>query len=161
MEGLVRNAIENTPDLGSINISVCNRLAGPELEVSDRGVGITRENQRLIFESYFTTHDTLQYSSRKPYDFNAGGKGFDLLRMKIFSERYNFKIHTTSRRCGYIPSDQDICPGDIKRCEHCKTVEDCLRSGQTTIKVQFNPLNQRIKSPAKVAKQNGNEEKDA
>ena len=84
VEGLVRNAVENTPDGGRIIVAVREGKIGPELEINDNGVGITAENQRLIFDNYFTAYETMQYSSRKPYDFGAGGKGFDLLRMRIF-----------------------------------------------------------------------------
>jgi hypothetical protein len=91
----------------------------------------------LIFESYITTRETMQYSTRKPYDFNAGGKGFDLLRMKIFSERYNFRIDMTSSRCSFIPGDEDICHGDIRKCSHCRTEKDCLNSGGTSVVIRF------------------------
>ncbi|MFO7667448.1 MAG: PAS domain S-box protein [Desulfobacterales bacterium] len=137
IEGLLRNAVGNTPDGGKIEVSVKKGETGPELEVKDFGVGITEENRRLIFESYITTRETIQYSTREPYDFNAGGKGFDLLRMKIFSERYNFKIDMKSSRCTFIPGDGDLCPGDIKNCGHCRTVNDCFNSGGTTVVVKF------------------------
>jgi signal transduction histidine kinase len=137
IEGLLRNAVGNTPDGGKIEVSVKNGETGPELEVKDFGVGITEENRRLIFESYITTRETMQYSTREPYDFNAGGKGFDLLRMKIFSERYNFKINMTSSRCTFIPGDEDLCPGDIKNCGYCNAENDCLNSGGTSVVVKF------------------------
>ncbi len=137
VEGLVRNAVENTPDLGRIEIRVRPSGSGAELEVQDYGVGITAENQKLIFESILTTRDTMQYATRNPYDFGAGGKSFDLLRMKIFSERYHFSIQMRSSRCIYIPDDNDICPGDIAKCPHCHSPEDCIRSGGTTMTVHF------------------------
>ncbi|MCP4686467.1 MAG: PAS domain S-box protein, partial [Desulfobacterales bacterium] len=87
VDGLIRNAVEYTPDGGRITVAAHEGENGPELMVRDRGVGITPDNQTLLFENYFTSYDTLRYSSREPFDFNAGGKGFDLLRMKIFSER--------------------------------------------------------------------------
>ena len=49
------------------------------LVVHDYGVGITAENQKHIFEGFFVTRDTMAYSSQRPFDFNAGGKGADLL----------------------------------------------------------------------------------
>ncbi|MBW1814814.1 MAG: PAS domain S-box protein, partial [Deltaproteobacteria bacterium] len=110
IEGLVRNAVENTPDSGRIEVTVSQEKEGPELKVKDFGVGITDENQRLIFDNYFTTYEIMNYSSRKPYDFMAGGKGFDLLRIKIFSERYNFKMEMVSSRCDFIPKEEDFCP---------------------------------------------------
>jgi hypothetical protein len=90
-----------------------------------------------MFESIFSARDTKQYSSRTPYDFNAGGKGFDLLRMKIFSERYHFRIYANSQRCRFIPRDEDICPGAVENCSHCRTAEDCFHSGGTAVTVQF------------------------
>ncbi len=156
--GLIRNAVENTPDEGLIQVSVKNGLKGPELEIKDFGVGITAENQNLIFESYLTTHDTLQYSSRKPYDFYAGGKGFDLLRMKIFSEQYGFKIQMASRRCIYIPRDEDLCPGKIAQCRFCKITEDCLQSGGTTMTVRFAAFKSKEKLTERAEKTNGKQQ---
>ncbi|MBU4427352.1 MAG: ATP-binding protein, partial [Proteobacteria bacterium] len=135
--GLIKNAIENTPDEGKIEISVRKRGRGVELMVHDYGVGITADNQKRIFEGFFTTQETMDYSSKQPYDFNAGGKGADLLRMKIFSERHNFKIDMTSSRCPHIPLDRDICPGKISKCAFCKKNEDCHRSGGTIFSVYF------------------------
>jgi len=142
VEGLIRNAVENTPDGARIEVTVKNGKKGPVFEVKDFGVGITEDNQRLIFESNFTTYETMQYSSKNKYDFNAGGKGFDLLRMKIFSERYNFKIRMTSNRCRFIPRDEDLCPGNTEDCSYCQTIEDCLDTGGTTMIVQFFPVEQ-------------------
>jgi PAS domain S-box-containing protein len=139
VEGLVRNAVENTPDGGRILVSVRRGDLGPEFEVKDTGVGISAENQRLIFDNYFTAYDTMQYSSRKPYDFGAGGKGFDLLRMKIFSERYHFKLHMHSNRCVHAQPDADGCPGRIEECEHVSQAQNCHDSGGTTVTVQFHP----------------------
>ena len=115
IDGLVRNAIENTPDEAKVEIIVRKKGEGAELAVRDYGVGITEEAQRRIFEGFFTTRDTLAYSSKRPYDFMAGGKGADLLRMKIFSERYHFQIHVSSTRCRFLPRENDVCPGRIKR----------------------------------------------
>ena len=139
VEGFLRNAIENTPDKGRIEVIVQNGAEGPEFSVKDFGVGITKENQRLIFENNFTTYDTMQYASKEPFDFNAGGKGFDLLRMKIFSERYRFKLRMVSNRCCFIPTDTDLCPGNIDGCEHCRSVKDCIESGGTEMVVAFTP----------------------
>ncbi len=135
--GLVKNAVENTPDEGKVELSVQKRGKGAELVVKDYGVGITEENQRRIFEGFFMTQDTLDYSSKRPFDFNAGGKGADLLRMKIFSERYNFRIEMDSVRCKYIPTDTDLCPGKISECSFCTKREDCFASGGTTFRIYF------------------------
>lgn len=137
VEGLLRNAVEHTPDGGRIDVTVRNSAEGAEFEVNDFGVGITPENQRLIFENYFPTYDPLQYSSRQPYDFNAGGKGFDLLRIRIFSERYHFTLQMRSQRCQYLLRPGTLCPGKVERCAFCRTPQDCIHSGGTTMIVQF------------------------
>ncbi len=135
-EGLLRNAIENTPDVSKIIVSLSQSAKGPELVVKDYGVGISKENQRLIFDNYFAAYETAHYSSKKPYDFNAGGKGFDLIRMQIFAERYNFKLKMASRRCPHINEDQNDGFSGNHACTQCKLDEACLSSG-TIMTVQF------------------------
>ena len=137
IDGLIKNAIENTPDVGKIEVAVQKKGEGAELEVRDFGVGITEENQTRIFEGFFATQETIDYSSKRPFDFNAGGKGADLLRMKIFSERYNFKIDMVTSRCRYIPKESDACPGRINECSFCTKKEDCHLSGGTVFRLQF------------------------
>jgi len=107
--------------------------------VRDFGVGITKENQTRIFEGFFTTQETMDYSSKKPYDFNAGGKGADLLRMKIFSERYGFKIALKSSRCPLLAKVADVCPGRISRCPHCQKGRGCHQSAVTVFSLYFPP----------------------
>jgi PAS domain S-box-containing protein len=137
IEGLIRNAVENTPDGGDVRVAVRSGSAGPELEIEDTGTGITAENQRLIIGNFFTAYEPLQYSTRSPYDFKAGGKGFDLLRMQMFAERYGFKILMNSTRCRFIPTDQDECPGDTGECTHLRRPEECREVGGTVVTVRF------------------------
>jgi signal transduction histidine kinase len=144
IDGLVRNSIENTPDEGKVEITVQKKGEGVELVVRDYGVGITEENQKRIFEGFFTTQDTMAYSSKRPFDFNAGGKGADLLRMKIFSERYGFKIDMASSRCRFIPEARDMCPGRISKCSFCEGKEDCHGSGSTVFSLYFPPAQKKV-----------------
>jgi PAS domain S-box-containing protein len=139
VDGLIRNAVEATPDEGRIEIMVHKKGEGSELVIYDLGIGITDENQLRIFGGYFMTQDVMAYSSKRPFDFNAGGKGADLLRMKIFSERFNFKIEMTSSRCRYIPTDKDQCRGRISKCGFCKDRTDCFQSGSTSLRIYFPP----------------------
>ncbi len=138
-DGLLKNAIENTPDEGKIEIEVKRKGKGTELLIRDYGVGIVEDAQNRIFEGFFSTQDAMDYSSKRPFDFNAGGKGIELLRIKIFSERYNFKIDMTSTRCRFIPKSSDICPGKISECSFCKKTEDCFHSGGTSFFIYFPP----------------------
>jgi signal transduction histidine kinase len=139
VDGLVKNAIENTPDEGRVEIIVQARGEGTALLVRDFGVGITEENKSRIFEGFYATQDTMDYSSKRPFDFNAGGKGMDLLRMKIFSERYNFTIEMNSARCPHIPADSDTCPGKISECALCRLGNGCHQSAATTFTLYFPP----------------------
>ncbi|MDI7261898.1 MAG: histidine kinase, partial [Thermodesulfobacteriota bacterium] len=98
---------------------------------------ITEENQKFIFDGLFHTQETDLYSSKRPYDFNAGGKGLDLLRIKVYGKRFGFDLSVGSRRCLYLPTDRDLCPGTISACPHCRGVEDCSASGGSTFCVSF------------------------
>lgn len=135
--GLVRNAVEYTPDGGKIDVTTTAGSHGPELIVADTGVGITRENKRLIFGNFFTTADISRYATGKPYDFNAGGTGFDLLRMQVFAEQYGFHLTVDSQRCPHIPANEDLCPGRTADCSHCDTADHCQHSGGTCFTVRF------------------------
>jgi PAS domain S-box-containing protein len=138
-DGLIRNAVENTPDEGKIEVVVKQQDGGALLEVRDFGVGISKENQARIFEGFFTTQETMAYSSKRPFDFNAGGKGADLLRMRIFSERHNFKIALKSSRCPFLSKPSDSCPGSISLCPRCKEGAGCHQAAATIFSVFFPP----------------------
>ena len=127
--GILRNAIENTPDQGKIEVTA--KIEGKQLVIhfQDFGTGITAENQKLLFTGFFHTQDTSYYSTKTPYDFNAGGSGADLLRAKVFSERYGFSIDFGSTRCSHLPEDTNQCPGRISLCKFITDKSDCLASG--------------------------------
>lgn len=135
--GLIRNAVEYTPDGGKIEIRVFTRKNRPVLMIKDHGIGFTKDKLRLIFENYFTPPESSEYTTKQPYEFNAGGRGFDLLRIKLFSERFNFTLDIDSTRCAFIPADTDTCPGDIRGCPFCTTPDECLNSGGTTVTLTF------------------------
>jgi signal transduction histidine kinase len=127
--GLFKNAVENTPDEGLIEITA--RSHGNEILVDfqDYGVGITKANQKSIFSGFYHAKDTTYYTSKKPYVFGAGGMGLDLLRTKIFTKMYGFSLTVDSTRCQYIPQDTDQCKGRISECPHVKDQSECLVSG--------------------------------
>ncbi len=135
--GIIRNAFEYTPDNSKIDIVIKRIENFSELIITDYGIGFTKEKLDLIFGNYFAPPETTEYSTKNPYDFNAGGSGFDLLRIKIFSESYHFRIWIDSDRCRFIPNENDLCPGDIDLCKACKTQKDCLNSGGSSIHIQF------------------------
>jgi signal transduction histidine kinase len=139
MGGLVRNAIENTPDHGKISVMGRNSESGYAITVRDYGVGIPKSEQLNIFEGFYPLQETEMYSSRSPYAFNAGGTGTDLLKIKVFSERFGFNIRFQSWRCSCVPTSRDVCPGDITKCPGCSRPEDCHQNGGTEFVVEIPP----------------------
>jgi len=135
--GLVKNAIENTPEEGIIRIVLEQKGQWLQIKVMDFGIGITDENQKHLFDGLFHTLDTELYTSKKPYDFGAGGKGLDLLRMKTYGQQFGFDISVASQRCIHLPTDRDLCSGKISECPHCKSRDDCLNSGGSTFCISF------------------------
>ncbi len=135
--GLVRNAVENTPDHGKVVVKGERTGDGYRISVRDYGTGIPESEQSNIFEGFYPVQETDLYSSGRRYAFNAGGTGTDLLKMKIFSERFGFTLTFKSRRCPCIPTVRDVCPGDITRCSCCKNAEDCYQNGGTEFVVDI------------------------
>ncbi len=137
LRGLVRNAIENTPDQGKIVVRGFRTEQGYTISVRDFGIGIPEDEQPNVFEGFYPIQETDLYSSGRPYGFLAGGTGADLLKMRIFSERIGFVIRFNSVRCSCIPTSRDLCPGVIKNCSCCECVEDCFANGGTEFLVEF------------------------
>ena len=135
--GLLKNAIENSPDEGRIEVSATMDDTAVRVDVCDHGVGISRKNRKEIVSGFFHTQDTAMYSSKRPYQFNAGGTGTDLLRMKIFARRFGFSIDCESNRCTYLSHDDDSCPGKISDCSPINVPEGCLASGGTVFTLRF------------------------
>jgi signal transduction histidine kinase len=135
--GFLKNSIENTPDEGLIRVVLEQKGQWIQLKVQDFGVGITKENQRHLFDGLFHMLGTDLYTSKKPYDFGAGGKGLDLLKMKVYSKRFGFDISVGTQRCIHLPKEEDLCPGKISLCKDCKQPEDCLSSGGSTFCLSF------------------------
>jgi signal transduction histidine kinase len=129
LTGLLKNAVEHTPDEGLIEITARSDGDAIQVDFHDYGVGISNENQKSIFSGFYHTRDTNYYSSKKAYDFGAGGMGLDLLRIKIFAKMYGFTLKADSKRCKYIPEDIDQCEGRVSNCSHIKDLSQCLASG--------------------------------
>lgn len=137
LDGLLKNAVENTPDQGRIDVKTEVRDGRVVVEVRDYGVGILEENKGYVFDGLFPIQDVEQYCSKRPYDFNAGGKGLELMLMKTYAQRFGFHLGMESTRCVHIPSGSDQCPGRISECPHCRGAEDCLASGGSAFRVSL------------------------
>ena len=135
--GLLKNAIENTPDDGMVEVSIEQNENETLITFTDRGVGITPTNQKLIFSGFFHTQPTALYTSKMPYEFNAGGAGADLLRIKSFAKRLGFEVNFSSTRCQFIPRDEDVCSGRISECRFVSSPKECLSSGGSQFTIRF------------------------
>jgi signal transduction histidine kinase len=134
---LVKNAVENTPDGGRIVVSIEKQDQGVILGVQDTGVGISGEDQKYLFDGLFHTQETDLYTSKKLFEFNAGGKGLDLLRTRLAGERFGFEVGVQSERCSHLTQKEDLCPGKISLCRFCLGPEDCLANGGSLFTLTF------------------------
>jgi PAS domain S-box-containing protein len=133
--GILKNAVQNTPDEGKIEVKAVFHNNGVQIHFIDYGIGITAENQKMVFGGFFHTVDTSFYASKKQYLFNAGGAGADLLRIKVLAERHDFSVAMKSARCRFIPSDLDLCPGKISSCSSVNSREECFASGGSAFSI--------------------------
>lgn len=134
---LVKNAVENTPDGGTVTVCLEDTPAGPLVRVEDRGVGILPEDRGFIFEAFHHAQDTEHYSTRNPYDFDAGGKGLELMQLKMLADEGYIDIRFETARCTFLPSNRDHCPGAISQCKNVEGERGCRESGGTTFFVLF------------------------
>jgi hypothetical protein len=51
-----------------------------------------------------------------------------------------------STRCGFIPLDQDACPGDVDECAHLGHPDQCRETGGTVVTVQFRSADDRAQN---------------
>ncbi|MCA1959560.1 MAG: GAF domain-containing sensor histidine kinase [Desulfomonile sp.] len=137
MEGLIRNAIEATPDGGLVKVKGRTRDDRYIFSVKDTGIGIPEDAQERIFEGFYPVQDTDSYSTGRPYSFNAGGKGMDLLRIRMFSEIYGFKISFTSRRCNHVVQASTSICGDADHCPLCTFPQECMLNGGSEFVIDF------------------------
>lgn len=137
LQTLVKNAIENTPDGGTVTVVLEETPSGPRLIVEDRGVGVLREDQGFIFEAFHYTQDTERYSTKKPFEFEAGGKGLELMQLKMLADEGWIDIRFDTTRCLYLPTRREHCPGNISTCEHVNDERGCRESGGSSFFVLF------------------------
>ncbi len=134
---LLKNAVENTPDGGRVSVRVEERAGKTWIDVVDTGVGIAEEDRPYIFDGFFHATETDLYSSRRPYDFGAGGKGLELLKVRVYSKRFGFAVDMVSERCAYVSVDGNQCPGNVAFCAGVTTAGGCGQSCGSTFSLGF------------------------
>ncbi len=109
---IVGNAVKYTPDGGQIKVSayLCDNVDGDDqsfiqIVVTDTGVGIAAEKQKMIFEKFSTAEDVALHSTSKT-QFMGGGAGLGLTIAKGVISAHNGRIWVESE--GY---DKENLPG--------------------------------------------------
>lgn len=109
---LMSNAIKYTPDGGLIAVvaTIPTDVEPPPgkedekfvaVEVRDTGIGINKEDQRYIFDKFFTATDDSSLHSSSKSNFRGGGPGLGLTIAKGIVEAHGGRIWVKSE--GYDP----------------------------------------------------------
>jgi len=110
---------------------------GVLLKVDDCGMGIADSDMPLIIKGFYPTQQAQYYSTKRPFDFNAGGKGLELMRLKLLETEGAFRLSFESSRCAYLAASGGRCAGKISSCPYVNSEKDCLESGGTSCSVLF------------------------
>ena len=105
LRNVINNAIKYTPDGGTITINGRNLPGFIEVIISDTGIGISPENQALIFEKFGQLGRVELHSSGKT-KFKGGGPGLGLPIARGILDAHGGSIWVESE--GY---DEINCPG--------------------------------------------------
>jgi signal transduction histidine kinase len=108
VEHVVGNAVKYTPDGGEIRIMGRNvQDKAVDIIIQDTGIGIPMDEQRRIFEQFYTL-GAIEHHSTSKSAFQGGGLGLGLAIAKGIVEAHNGRIWVDSER-----RDADTLPGSI------------------------------------------------
>jgi len=105
LKNVITNAIKYTPDGGTITIDGKTKQGFIEVTVTDTGIGISHDNQAVIFEKFGQLGRVDLHSSGKT-KFKGGGPGLGLPIARGILEAHGGSIWVESP--GY---DEKSCPG--------------------------------------------------
>jgi signal transduction histidine kinase len=101
----VGNAIKYTPDGGIVSISARATPNTVLIAVKDTGIGINKDEQRRIFDRFYTAGNTLLHTSSKTA-FHGGGLGLGLSICRGIIEAHGGRIWVESEG-----RDEERLPG--------------------------------------------------
>ena len=108
IEHVVGNAIKYTPDGGQISLIGRNvKDKAVDIIVQDTGIGSPMDEQRRIFEQFYTL-GAIEHHSTSKSAFQGGGLGLGLAIAKGIIEAHNGRIWVESER-----RDAEALPGSI------------------------------------------------
>ncbi|MBN1679643.1 MAG: hybrid sensor histidine kinase/response regulator [Anaerolineae bacterium] len=99
------NAIKYTPDGGTITLQAEIQETRVQISVHDTGIGINPDDQRRIFDRFYTAGDTQLHSTSKTA-FRGGGLGLGLAICRGIINAHHGKMWVESDGC-----DEDRLPG--------------------------------------------------
>lgn len=105
VQNILTNAIKYTPDGGTITVDGRMLPGFVEVTIADTGIGISPEDQILIFEKFGALGRADLHSSSK-IKFKGGGPGLGLSIAKGIIEAHGGTIWVESEGC-----DEKTCPG--------------------------------------------------
>jgi signal transduction histidine kinase len=105
IRNIINNAVKYTPDGGRITISGRTLPGMIEVTIADTGIGISQEDQAVIFEKFGQLGRVDLHSSGKT-KFKGGGPGLGLPIARGILEAHGGSIWVESE--GY---DEEACPG--------------------------------------------------
>lgn len=88
VQNLVVNALEYTPNQGTVSVIVDTVEQDVVIKVKDSGIGISKDDQPRLFTKFFR--------SQKAFSTNAGGSGLGLYVVKSYIEESGGKIWVES-----------------------------------------------------------------
>ena len=108
IEHVVGNAIKYTPDGGQISLTGRNvKDKAVDIIIQDTGIGIPIDEQRRIFEQFYTL-GAIEHHSTSKSAFQGGGLGLGLAIAKGIIEAHTGRIWVESER-----RDAETLPGSI------------------------------------------------
>ncbi len=141
VRNVIHNAIKYTPDGGSITIDGRTLPGFIEIVISDSGIGISLDDQAVIFEKFGQLGRVDLHSSGKT-KFKGGGPGLGLPIARGILEAHGGSIWVESP--GY---DEKVCPGS--------TFHILIPARTESPDSEMTRLFNSLESPANTEKKNG------
>lgn len=95
LQNLISNAVRFTPDGGTVIVQLEEDGNDVRLSVVDSGVGISEEEQQLIFEKFYEVKDSMLHSSGD-YEFQSSGLGLGLAAVKHILSAHDTEVEIES-----------------------------------------------------------------
>lgn len=96
ISNIVGNAIKYTPDGGAVSIDVTQLGKRVRFSITDTGIGINRNEQKRIFDRFYSAHDIELHSTSKTA-FMGAGPGLGLAIAKTIVEAHRGSIRVESK----------------------------------------------------------------